>query len=276
MSQGMLLLVAIFAGMLGSIAGVGGGVILIPAMTSNGVPIKQAIAISVFSIVAISVSAAAAYVKNHLANLRVSAFFELFAVSGAVVGASASLVSSPRLLFLLCGMIFLTGSLILWKQRKHDWEPVLHPDRLSVVLGLNGSYYDANQRRTVNYHGTHALLSGALMFGVGLITGLLGVGGTAFIALIQQLVTRLPPKIAVTTSNLVMGSMALVGASIYLEAGLIRLNLVIPVILGVALGAYLGSHLLPRFTNRIVRQVFLGILIIVGLRMILRALHGAP
>ena len=85
---------------------------------------------------------------------------------------------------------------------------------------------------------------------------------------------RFPPKVAVTTSNLIMGSVALAGASVYLEARLIDLRLVAPVILGVVVGALIGSRLLIRLSNRVIQRVFLSILFVLGVEMVLHGLRG--
>ena len=275
MSAGPLFVVSILAGVIGAVGGMGGGVVLIPILTSCGLDIKHAIAISIISVMAISSSAASNYVKGHLANLKVSAFLELFAVVGALIGASLTLAANPRRLFLLCGALFFTSWMVLWKQRGPEGEGILQPDALSGILQLNGSYYDAGQRQTIHYHGTRAALGGMFMFGAGLVAGLLGIGGSAFTVLIQHAVMRLPPKVAVTTSNLIMGSVALAGASVYLEARLIDSKLLAPVILGVFLGAFVGSKMLIRLPSRVIRRTFLSLLAVLGLEMILHGIRGA-
>ena len=274
MSEGWLLLVSVVAGLVGSLSGLGGGVVLIPFLTSCGIDIKHAIATSVVSVIAISVSAASNYVRGHLANLKVSAFLEMFAIAGALTGAAFTVLATPRTLFLLCGVTFLLSCRILWKHQRGLRGPRGEPDALSRTLELTGSYYDYTERKTLAYAATRASLGGPCMFGAGLIASLLGIGGSAFTVLVQELIMGLPPKVAVTTSNLIIGTMALAGASVYLEAGLIAPKLVAPVILGVSLGALLGSWLLVRFTNRIVQRILLLVLIMFGVEMLLHGTRG--
>ena len=274
MTEGWLLLVAVVAGCVGALSGLGGGVVLIPFLIACGIDIKHAIATSVVSVVALSISAASNYVQGHLANLKVSAFLDIFAVTGALAGAAFAVLSTPRVLFLVCGVTLLLSCYTLWKQRRGIRGPRDEPDHLAQTLELKGGYYDYAQRKTLTYAATRASLGGPCMFGAGLIAGLLGIGGSAFTVLVQELVMGLPPKVAVATSNLIIGTMALAGASVYLEAGLLEPRLVAPATLGVYLGALIGSWALIRLTNQIVQRIFLLLLPVLGVEMFLHALRG--
>jgi len=95
-------------------------------------------------------------------------------------------------------------------------------------------------------------------------------GAGALKVLIHDLVMGLPPKVSTTTSNLIIGVTALAGASVYLAAGLVDPGLIAPVILGVVAGAFLGTRILVRVTNQAVRNIFMIVLIVLGLEMILR------
>ncbi len=269
---GLLVLASVAAGLIGAVSGMGGGVILIPVLTIAGVDIKQAIGISLISVVALSCGTAVNYVRGHLANLKVSAFLEVFAVIGALAGASITVVVSRRPLFLLCGFILLASWVILWKDWDRAWQSVRSPEEGSRRLILEGSYYDHVERRTVHYRGRRPLIGGALMVVAGLISGLLGIGASAFTVLIHDAVLGLPPKVSAATSNLIIGVMALAGASLYLEAGLIDSKLLAPVILGVLLGALLGSRLLTHLTNRVVLRILFSILPVLGVEMFIHGL----
>lgn len=270
---GLLFGVSIVAGFVGAMTGMGGGVVLIPFLTCYGVDIKRAIAISLLSMVVISNSAATGFVRRHIPNLRVGAFLEVFAVLGSMVGAAVTVVSAPQPLFFLCGGLIVASGVMLW-QRRSRWKPVTQPDAWSRALAFEGSYYDYAERHTITYQGQRAALSAPLMFGAGIVSGWLGVGGSAFTVLIHDLVIGLPPKVSLTTSNLIIGVMALAGASVYLEAGLINLKLAICVILGVPMGALLGSKLLVKLSNRVVRLVFLIVFFLLGLEMIVHGMQG--
>ncbi len=271
MSTGILFVMSIVAGLIGAVTGTGGGVVLIPLLTSVGIDIKQAIAMSILSVIAISNSAASQYVRRHVPNLRVSAYLELFAVLGSLGGASLTMMSSRRPLFFLCGGIILVCGVVLWWRQKQSWQPGGDQDVLSKQLAFEGSYYDEVEKRTIAYRGRRALLGGSLMLGTGVISGWLGVGSSALTVLVHDLVIGLPPKVSLTTSNLTIGVMALAGACVYLEAGLIDSRLAVPVLLGASLGALMGSKLLLGLTNQAARAAFLGLLLVFGIEMVV---HG--
>jgi uncharacterized membrane protein YfcA len=274
MSFELLFLTSIIAGFVGSMSGMGGGIVLIPVLTFFGMDIKHAIAISIVSVIATSSGSASAYVRDRITNLKVGMFLEMFTIIGAWVGAAITLASGKRPLFILFGMVLLASWVTLFRQRRESWRPVAHQDRLSQWLELEGSYYDQSIRETLQYRGARAYMGGPLMFGAGVIAGLLGIGAGALKVLIHDLVMGLPPKVSTTTSNLIIGVTALAGTSVYLVAGLIRPGLAAPVILGVLLGAFIGTRLLVRLTNQTVRHFFLGVLLVLGVEMIVRGILG--
>jgi len=264
---------SILAGLIGSMTGLGGGIILIPLLTWWGFDIRQAIALSIISLLVISSTAAARYTRQHMPSVRVVAFLEFFAVIGALSGSLLTVLFGQRLLYLLCGIVFLLSSTLLWRRRNEGWSPTTGQDRLSAWLRLEGNYYDAVEGRTILYQGQHALVGGLLTIGAGLVSGLMGVGGSALTVLINNVVIGLPPKVALTTSHLVMSVAALASADVCLELGLIPSELVMPMIVGVALGAHIGSGMIVHLRNRTVRNFFLGMLLVLGVEMIARGLQ---
>lgn len=274
MSFHLLFIVSIVAGFVGAMSGMGGGVILIPVLTFFGMDIKHAIAVSIVSVIATSSGSASAYVRDRITNLKVGMFLEMFTIVGALAGAAITLVSGRRFLFILFGIVLLTSWIALFRQRNEGWRPAAHQDVFSRWLELKGSYYDRSVQDTIVYHGARAYFGGPLMFGAGLIAGLLGIGAGALKVLIHDLVMGLPPKVSTTTSNLIIGVTALAGTSVYLSAGMIDPGLAAPVILGVVFGAFMGTRLLVRLTNQTVRHIFLGVLLVLGVEMILRGIWG--
>ncbi len=270
MSFEALLGVSVVAGFIGAMSGMGGGVILIPALTLLGMDIKHAIAISIVSVIATSSGAASAYVRDRITNLKVGMFLEMFTIIGALVGAAITLASSPQPLFIIFGVVLLGSWLTLFFRRHEQYRAVTHQDRFSHWLELEGSYYDQATNQTVDYRAKRAYLGGPLMFGAGLIAGLLGIGAGALKVLIHDLVMGLPPKVSTTTSNLIIGVTALAGTSVYLAAGMIDPALAAPVIIGIVVGAFIGTRVLVRLTNNTVRYFFLVVLGLLGVEMILR------
>jgi len=274
MSPESLFLISVGAGFVGAMSGMGGGVVLIPSLTFLGLGIKQAIAVSIVSVIATSSGSASAYVRDRITNLKVGMFLEMFTIVGALVGASLTVVSAQRPLFILFGLVLLASWGAVFVQRHESWRPVAHQDAFSRWLELEGEYHDHALGQDIHYRGARAYLGGPLMFGAGLVAGLLGIGAGALKVLIHDLVMGLPPKVSTTTSNLIIGVTALAGTSVYLAAGLIDPGLATPVMLGIVLGALIGTRVLVRLTNQAVRRFFLVVLLVLGVEMLVRGMRG--
>ena len=275
MSFELLLLVAFVAGMVGAMSGMGGGVVLIPVLTWFGMDIKRAIAVSIVSVIATSSGSASAYVRDHITNLRVGMFLEMFTMLGALVGASITIAVGRQVLALLFSAVLLASWGTLWVQRHERVAAEAPQDRFSAWLGLEGRYFDRALGHEVRYRARRAYLGAPLMFVAGMISGLLGIGAGALKVLIHDLVMGLPPKVSTTTSNLIIGVTALAGTSVYLANGLIAPALAAPVILGITSGAFVGTRILVRLRNETVRRFFLVVLLALAIEMLLRGLRGA-
>jgi uncharacterized membrane protein YfcA len=274
LSFGLLLLISGVAGFVGAMSGMGGGVVLIPALTLLGIDIKHAIAISIVSVIATSSGAASAYVRDRITNLKVGMFLEMFTILGALVGAAITLTSSSRPLFVAFGGVLLMSWGTLFLRRRRRWQAVERQDAFSHWLELEGNYYDQAAHQTVVYRGVRAYVGGPLMFCAGFVAGLLGIGAGALKVLIFDLAMGLPPKVSTTTSNLIIGVTALSGASVYFAQGLLDPQIVVPVILGIVPGAFIGTRLLVRLRNRAVRGFFMVVLVVLGIEMIVRGILG--
>ena len=270
----LLFPVAILAGFVGAMSGMGGGIILIPALTLLGVDIKQAIAISILSVIATSSGSASAYVRDHITNLKIGMFLEMFTILGALAGAAITLAISPRPLYIAFGIVLLGSWIALLVVGHETWREG-DQDSVSRWLELEGSYFDQAQGAVIRYRARRAYLGAPLMFGAGIIAGLLGIGAGAVKVLIQDLIMGLPPKVSTTTSNLIIGVTALAGTSVYLAHGLIDPGLAAPVVIGVVAGAFIGTRVLVRISNRSVRQFFLIILIALAVEMLFRGIRGS-
>ena len=274
MSFGILFLVSVVGGFAGAMGGMGGGIVLIPALTFLGMDIKHAIAVSLLSVIATSSGSAAAYVRDRLTNLKLGMFLEAFTMLGALAGARLTLSIRPQALFVLLAGVLFSSAALLWKKRRDEWMPADRQDALSRWLELEGSYPDHATGEIVTYRARRSALGAPLMFLAGVIAGLLGIGAGAVKVLIHDLIMGLPPKVSTTTSNLIIGVTALSGTSVYLAAGLLDAGLAVPVILGVVAGAFLGTRVLVRLPDRAVRIFFLWLLIILGMEIVVRGIRG--
>lgn len=263
-----LMLISLPAGLLGAILGIGGGIIIVPLLTLFGVPIKYAIAASVVTVIATSSTAASSYLRNRLANVRVTSFFEAFMILGAIVGALIMVRTPPKLLYFIFAFIVVLAIVGLKRRLKEELPAVKVQDSFSKRLRMEGTYYDEALKRTVEYKVTNSLRGALLVFFSGLASALIGVGGGVFNVPIFQLVLRMPAKASTATSAVIIGTNALASATIYLMSGLVYADLVAPLIVGVTLGSLIGTRILRKISNRLVKLMFIVVLSYVVIQML--------
>src|SRR4029079_18323081 len=98
--------ISIVAGVFGSLLGLGGGIIVVPALTLLlHVDIRYAIGASIVSVIATSSGAAAAYVRERMTHLRVATFLEIATTTGSLTGAYVAGLISTRWLYLIFGVL---------------------------------------------------------------------------------------------------------------------------------------------------------------------------
>jgi uncharacterized membrane protein YfcA len=261
------------AGLIGALAGVGGGILVIPALTFGfGVDIHLAVGASIVSVIATSSGAAAAYVRDRMTDMRVGMFLELATTTGAVCGALLAAVVAPAFLYLLLGVVLLGTAAIQVARMGEESPPNDTPSPLAARLRLESSYPDRRLGREIPYSARRIPLGFVLMWIAGVVSGLLGIGSGVLKVLAMDGVMRLPMKVSSATSNFMIGVTAAASAGIYLGRGDVDPRIAAPVALGVLTGAIVGARLLGRVSNRAVRLIFLPVLIAVGLETIGRGL----
>ena len=262
---------AILAGIIGSLVGLGGGILLVPMLTlAFGLPIHYAIGTSIVAVIATSSGSAAAYVRDRLTNMRVGLFLEVATTIGAVSGAFLTGFLVPQLLFVIFGIVLLISVIPLVFKIGEELPKGVRNDRLANWLHLSGSYPDRHLGREVPYQVTHTPQGLGMMYIAGVLSGLLGIGSGVFKVLAMDTIMRLPLKVSTTTSNFMIGVTAAASAGIYFSRGDIPPLIAAPVALGVLAGAFAGSHLLARLSNKTLRLIFLPMMAIIAVQMVLR------
>ncbi len=259
---------SLVAGLVGSMLGLGGGIIIVPALTLVfGYDFRTAVAASAVAIIATSTGAAVAYLRDHITNTRIAMFLEIGSTLGALTGAFIAGYVPARFLFLLFAALMAYSAWSMFRARNMDLPENVVPDRLSRRLQLSGSYYDQALGRTVSYHATGAIPGLLLMYVSGAFAGLLGVGGGTFKVPAMDVVMKLPIKVSSATSNFMIGVTAAASATIYFVRGDVKPLVAGPVALGVLCGALLGSRLMVRLKAKTLRLLFVPLLAYVALQM---------
>lgn len=263
---------SIGAGIIGSLSGLGGGIVVIPLLSIVlGVDLHYAIGAALVSVIATSSGSAAAYVKEGIANMRLGMFLEIATTLGAVGGAliSTSVPSSLIAVFFGCALIFsATNSL-----RKKGEHVVEQSSSLAVALKLPSTYPD-NKGNSIAY-GTKNVIGGFSMMGLaGLLSGMLGIGSGAFKVIAMDTIMRIPFKVSTTTSNFMMGVTALASCVIYIQKGYIVPEICLPVMIGVLIGAMIGSRILMATDPKKLRIFFAFIIFFLAGNMIYNGIKG--
>jgi uncharacterized membrane protein YfcA len=263
------------AGFLGSLLGLGGGMIVVPALTLLlHIDIRLAIGASIISVIATSSGAAAAYVRDRLANLRVAMFLEVGTTSGAITGAWLAGMLHPRWLYILFGSILGYSAIAMLVGKRRAIREHHEQSRFARELRLRGSYVDAQRGETVVYEPVRPALGLGLMYVAGIVSGLLGIGSGALKVPAMDLAMELPIKVSTATSNFMIGVTAAASAGLYFARGQIDPFIAAPVAIGVLAGAFAGSKTLGHISSRAVRATFVVVLLIVSLQMLFRGLVG--
>src|SRR5579872_220835 len=268
----LVLLISAVAGYLGALTGLGGGVVITPALTLLlGIDIRYAIGASLVSVIATSSGAAAAYVKEGYSNIRIGMFLEIATTAGALTGAFLASRIPTSALAVIFGFVLLHAA---WQSSRsvHTSSATESSDPLATRLKLDGGYptQDGPQR----YHVHNVKTGFSLMFGAGAISGLLGIGSGALKVIAMDQAMRIPFKVSTTTSNFMIGVTAAASAGIYLSRGYIDPGLAMPVMLGVLLGATLGARQLIGARTRVLRIVFGLVVAAMAFEMIVSGIVG--
>ncbi len=278
----VLLLVAtgLVAGVVGSLTGLGGSVVVIPVLViAFGVAFPDAAGAGMITILATSSASGSAYVRDRLSDLRIGMFLEIATVPGALLGAGMTVLLTHQnlndALLVALGAVLLAIIPSTLSRRHIEIPEGVVPDARSRRLGLKGHYYDEPLRQDVPYVAGDTSPALGTMFGAGIISGMFGIGAGVFKVLALERFLGLPMKVSTATSNFMMGVTAAAGAGILFAAGYVNPVIAAPVAIGTASGAYLGSRVLPGLRNRTVRLLFLPVVAALAIEVILKGL-GLP
>lgn len=268
----LVFLIAVSAGLIGSLTGLGGGIVVTPALTLIlGVDLRYAIGASLVSVIATSSGAAAAYVRDGLSNIRIAMFLEIATTTGAICGALLAGKTPTTALALLFGVVLLHSAWQVVQTRKETTQTA-GIDSFSERLRLGGVYHASEG--SVSYQVGRAKAGFAMMYVAGTLSGLLGIGSGALKVIAMDRVMGIPFRVSTATSSFMIGVTGVASAAIYLKRGYIHPAIALPVMLGVLGGSILGARLLPRLPVLMLRRIFAVVVAFIALEMIRSAIMG--
>lgn len=261
-----------FAGFLGSLTGLGGGVVIVPLLTlAFHVDIRYAVGASLVSVIATSSGAAAAYVREGYSNIRVGMFLEIATTIGAICGAFLAVHLRASIIAIIFGAVLLYSAYLSYRPPPQSLGDA-KPDRLASILRMDAAYPTSQGMRPYHVEGIPAGFG--IMYVAGLLSGILGIGSGAVKVLAMDRAMRLPFKVSTTTSNFMIGVTAAASAGIYLSRGYIDPGLAMPVMLGVLAGSIVGARVLPGAQVKVLRILFSVVIGLLAVEMIYNGFGG--
>lgn len=268
----ILLASAYLAGLLGSLTGLGGGVVVIPVLTLGfGVDFHYAIGAALVASIATSSGSGSAYVKEGITNIRLGMFLEIATTLGAVAGAIVAVWLNNSTIAVIYGCVLILTA-AMQQRRKSDHEGVVGSET-ARKLKLFGTWPQKDgslksyQLRNVGGGFSVMLLAGVL-------SGILGIGSGVLKVIAMDGLMKVPFKVSTTTSNFMMGVTACASAVVYVQRGNIVPGIACPVLIGVLFGALTGARLLKRLDVRMLRQIFCIAILLVAINMIYQGVTG--
>ncbi|HEY4226859.1 MAG TPA: sulfite exporter TauE/SafE family protein [Candidatus Limnocylindrales bacterium] len=263
MDVALLMLVGgVAAGVFGSLLGLGGGLLIVPLLTIVfGLPLREAVAVSLVCVIVTSSASASVFLERRQANLRLGMTLELFTAMGAIVGGLVAFLLDARALAGLFAIVLVYVAFTMARLRA---APVVPPPVDGAAAVSDGGHAIRNWPGGI-----------AGSVGAGVVSALLGIGGGIIKVPVMHLVMGAPLRMATATSNLMIGITASASAIVYLLRGGIDVYAAAPTAVGVFLGATIGSRVAGRVDVRLLRLLFVAVLLFTAFEMARRAVTGA-
>jgi uncharacterized protein len=260
----LIVVVSVVVGVLGSMLGVGGGLMIVPFLTlALGQPIKTAIGASLIGVIATSSAAQVVYVSRGLSHTRLGMTLELATTVGALAGGITAVLVNARVLQGLFALMLVYATYSMGRRRAAAG---------AAGNGVMLASYTEPSGEAVSY-GIRRLPTGMIAsFFAGNLSGLLGVGGGVIQVPVMSQVMGMPIKAALATSNFMLGVTAATSAALYLGRGFIEPRTAVPTALGVLVGAQLGPRIAGRLPARTLRVLFQVLLVVFAVQMVWKAL----
>ena len=281
METGLIMLGGgVVVGVFGSLLGLGGGILIVPLLTIGfGLPVRDAVGVSLVCVIMTSGASASVYLERRVANLRLGMLLELFTATGAVIGGAIAFLLAPQVLEGLFAILLVYTAMTMLRAARAA--PAAAPTDSPVAVAeavadpsTTASPFVARLSPAA-YRIRHLRIASGLSVFAGVASALLGIGGGLIKVPVMHLVMGVPLRVATATSNLMIGITGSTSAIVYLLRGGINPIATAPTAVGVFVGASIGSRVAHRVDVRVLRWLFVAVLLYTAFEMAQKALAAA-
>jgi uncharacterized membrane protein YfcA len=264
----LVFLLGLGVGVPASMVGIGGGVIIVPALiVLFELPANNAIAISLVAILGTTVSATIGYIRHKQIDYKLGLLYDVMDVPGIVLGAYITTFLPHNLLAGICGIFILVIAYIMFRdKRKRSHCPSQTCETDNKKWTRNGVDHKGNN---ITYHLKSRSMALLSSFAGGIITGLAGLGG-GVTDVTSMILLGVPTHIAVATSEFAMAITNGVGVVTHGLLNNLMLDYAIPITIGTIIGAQVGCLLARRVHSKHLRTILFGIATLAGIRLVLQ------
>ncbi len=167
------------AGLLGSIIGLGGGIIIVPVLTFFGFSPALAASNSIFAVFSNAIASSISYAKQRRIEYSIGLKLGLLSIPGTIVGAFVSSEITPSIFKILFALILISASIYIFSKRKLE-QKNYNISKQIMILAIGASFF------------------------AGIISGLFGVGGGIIFVPLMVVAMGLSMKNAAPTSQFIL------------------------------------------------------------------------
>lgn len=253
------------AGILGGFLGLGGGIIIIPLLAVVfGYPIHEAVATSLALVVANSIVTSSKYLKSGIANLQIALFIGLFSAVGSVAGSLISINVSGKVIYTTLGCMQMTTLIFMQlKSRLVKNNGLILTDSV-----FSGEYHDPAIDKTIRYSMANPAPMGAVAGITGVLSGMVGVGGSVIVVPVMNIISKVPMKAAAATSALVMGFTGVGGGIVFMLGGYTRPDVIAVMVPAIFIGSRLAAMAMNKVKGETVYRIFMVFLFVIACQML--------
>ncbi len=258
-------------GIVAVIGGVGGGVLFVP-IVSGFFPFHLDFVRGAGLLLALAcaLSSGPGLLQSGMANLRLVIPLALAASIASIIGAMLGMALPENVIETALGLTIMAISALMFFSKRSDFPVVDKQDRLARFLDISGVYHDPTLDRDVEWQVHRTPLGLVLFFGIGILGGMFGLGAGWANVPVLNLVMGAPLKVAAASSGFLISIANTSAAWVYLNNGAVLAVVTVPSVMGIMLGAKIGQRLLKRVHATTVKRIVVVMLLLAGLRALLK------